>query len=143
MGADRRETGKSSVFSTIFKTLVHTIIHLLTILFCPGVQLLPQVDDFNAKTLLAVRPLQVVNKPRGQERALSRGHNICLYASPPTNRQSEMCPELRHKAVKETDINVNMENRTCSAENDELASAASSSSTSSPFSFDSSQHTFL
>lgn len=32
-------------------------LNLLTILFCPGVKLLPQVDDFNAKTLLTVRPL--------------------------------------------------------------------------------------
>lgn len=45
-------------------------LNLLTILFYPGVKLLPQVDDFNAKTLLTVRPLQVVIKPFGQAHML-------------------------------------------------------------------------
>lgn len=34
-------------------------LNLLTALLRPGVELLPQVDDFDAKTLLAVRPLTV------------------------------------------------------------------------------------
>lgn len=86
VGADRRETWTHQ-FSvhTIFKALLH--IYLLTTLFCPGVKLLPQVDDFNAQTLLTVRPLQVGIKPLGLL----------------TNRQPEICPGLSHKAMEEAD----------------------------------------
>lgn len=45
---------------TVFKkTLDLEIYKAQTILLCPAVQLLPQVDYLNAKALLTVRPLQV------------------------------------------------------------------------------------
>lgn len=133
--------------SHIFKSLLQSL-NLLTVLLRPGVQLLPQVDDFDAKTLLTVRPLQVTMEPSVQRHVQAEVTNPLKHFAVLTVNQRYVRNSATKLSWKQTcqqtccSLKEWNRNCTCSAENDDLASAASSS-TSSPFSFDSSQHIFL
>lgn len=112
----------------------------LTVLLRPGVQLLLQVDDLDAQTLLAVRPLQVRLWPDvpANTQTFYGQKSFCKAVAVSTAAQLTAV-----KPQERTREEARKRKRTCSGVRGEEDDPGSSSSTSSPFSLDRSVHILL